>query len=184
MNKKEAEEFKSLFKACNEVAGKNLSDNILAMYIQSFNKTDYQAIKKVMMEFIKCGRFPTINDILSRIGEKDISPEERARTLAQEVISAIGKFGWCNEKDAKNHFGPDWDVITGFQGWGLLCNLQNDDLSTFSAQFRNYAEIRLKEKQAAEIKGELKTGEAINVEAKAIVAAHIKRLTAVTDLNK
>jgi hypothetical protein len=185
MNKKEAEEFKKIFKACSEMAGRTLSDTILDMYIQSFNKTDFQAIKKVMVEFFKCSKFPSVNDILSRIGEKEISPEERARTLAQEVISAIGKFGWCNERDAKNHFGPDWDIITGFQGWGLLCNLQNDDLSTFSAQFRNYAEIRLREKAADEIKnGALNSGDIINVASKAIVDGQIKKLTAVTDVTK
>jgi len=185
MNKKEGEEFKQLFKACSEVAGKNFSENIILMYLKSFEKTDFQGIKKVMFEFFKCGKFPSVNDILSRIGEKDISPEERARTLAQEVISAIGTFGWCNERDAKNHFGPNWDIITGFQGWGLLCDLQNDDLSTFAAQFRNYAEIRLREKAAAEIKnGELKSGDVINVAAKSIADAQIKKLTAVTDVTK
>jgi hypothetical protein len=182
MTKNEATEFKQLFKACCEVTGRTLSDTVLAIYIQSFNKTEFHGIKRVMMEFIKCGKFPTINDILSRIGEKDISPEERARILSQEVITAIGKFGWCNEREAKEHFGPDWDIITGFQGWGLLCNITNDDLSIFSAQFRQYAEIIYKRRDVEKNTG-LALGEGMTIDSrvKSIADDQIKKLAAATD---
>jgi hypothetical protein len=184
MKEREADEFRKLFKGCCEMSGKNLSNNILDTYLMFFKNSDFLAIKKVMLEFFKTAKFPTVNDIKSRIGEIEISPEERARVLAQEVIAAIGQFGWCNERDAKNHFGPNWDIITGFQGWGLLCNLQNDDLSTFSAQFRNYAEIRFKEIVLGQTRTELKKGDVVDVKARSIVDAQIKKLTAVTDVTK
>lgn len=165
MNKKEGEEFKQIFKACCEVTGKNFSDNVLVMYLRALEKTDFQAIKAVMMEFFKRGKFPCVDDILARIGEKEISPEEKARLLSQQVIAALAKFGWCNEKGAKEHFGLDWDIITGFQSWGMLCNLTNEDLSTFSAQFRNYAEIRLRQKRSQEMAGEIDAGRVVDIKA-------------------
>lgn len=181
MNRKEAEEFKTMFNACSEITGRRYSENVWEMYLKAFERTDFQAIKKVMEEFFKCSKFPSVNDILSRIGEKEISSEEKARLLSQNVISAIAKYGWCNEKDAKEHFGPDWDIVTGFQDWRLLCNLTNEDLSTFSAQFRSYAEIRLREKRAAELKGELPAGNIVDIKAKSFVDTQIKKLAAVID---
>jgi hypothetical protein len=60
--------------------------------------------------------------------------------LTQKVVQALGKFGWSNESSAKEWFGiHDWEIVTRYLSWSQICEVDNDGLQTFQAQFREFA---------------------------------------------
>jgi hypothetical protein len=155
---------------------------VLTLAIEALEKHDFQAIKKVMTEMLFSSKRPIINEILSGIGEKVDSPEKSARLLTEKVIEAIGTFGAYQEKNAKEHFGSDWDIITGYQTWVTYCEITNEGLPFFRGQFRQYAELRFQGKSVEEFKrGLLTSGDIIDTESFSIVDDQIKTLLSSMD---
>jgi hypothetical protein len=183
MNTHEAEEFTEMYIACCEVSGKNFNKTIMLMYVKALEKSNFQSIKKAMSAFFEESKFPSIVDIRSRIGEKVDSPEEQARLLADKLDKAIRNFGWNQEKEAKEHFGEDWDIVTSSRNWADLCSFEDEDpLGYYLHQFRASALILIKQKRGEQIKREsLPSGDIIDVEAFAIVDDQIKTLLSSMD---
>jgi len=183
MNINETKEFAGMFTTCREAIGLPSNSALLAVYINALKKYDFQAIKKVMDEFLYSLKFPSIDAILSRIGEKVDSPEEQARLLSDKLEKAIGTFGEPQEKAAKEHFGEDWDIVTSGRTWYDLCSFENpDQLSYYLHQFRASALIRINQKRGEKIKREsLPSGDIIDTEAFSIVDDQIKTLSSSMD---
>jgi hypothetical protein len=182
MNTHEAKEFTEMYVACCEVSGKTFNKTIMLMYVKALENSDFQAIKKAMSAFFEESKFPSIVDIRSRIGEKVDSPEEQARLFTEKVIAALRNFGGPNEKAAKEHFGEDWDIVTGYQTWGTHCELLTEAIPFFRGQFRPYAELRFRAKNVEKLKQEsLPSGDIIDTEAFSIVDDQIKTLLSSMD---
>lgn len=183
MNTYEVEEFTEIYAACCEASRIPCNQIVLALAIEKLEKYDFQAIKKVMAEMLFSSKRPIINEILSGIGEKVESPEEQARLLADKLDKAIRNFGGYKEKEAKEHFGEDWDIVTSSRNWGDLCNFDDDEpLSYYLHQFRASALILIKQKRGEQIKREsLPSGDIIDTEAFSIVDDQIKTLLSSMD---
>lgn len=132
-----------------EVTGKTLTDIMFNFYLKEFEQLDMEKATEVILSFAKDAKWPSINQIKERMGlmTDDLSSEEKARLLTQKVVEAIGKFGWPHEKEASEWFGEDWDIIKSYSTWSLICDVDNDGLTTFQSQFREFVKSYLQNKK-------------------------------------
>jgi hypothetical protein len=132
-----------------EVSGKTLTDVMFNFYLKEFEQLDIEKATEVILSFAKDAKWPSINQIKERMGlcVEDLSDDEKARLLTQKVVEAIGDYGWSNEKEAAKWFGDDWKIVIGYSSWSIICDVDNDGLSTFQAQFREYAKAYLRSKK-------------------------------------
>lgn len=147
-----------------EVSNRSLTSQMFDFYLKEFEQLDFDKATKAVLSFAKDCKWPSINQIKERMGlsPNDCDDDQKARLLAQNVVWAIGKFGWCNEKEAAEWFGDDWKLIAGYSPWSLICEIDNDGLSTFQAQFREYAKSYLhNQKYQNYVAIESKTGELV-----------------------
>ena len=124
-----------------EMTGKDLSDQTFNFYFKEF-EPDLIKATNIIMSFAKDAKWPSINQIKDKMGICAHEPdnEQKARLLTQKVVQAIGKFGWSNESSAKEWFGAhDWEIVTRYLSWSQICDVDNDGLQTFQAQFREFS---------------------------------------------
>lgn len=72
----------------------------------------------------------------------ELSPEAKANEVASRIRSAIGKFGWCNPREARDYIGElGWMIVQRSGGWQHLCENHGLDINplTFHAQARDQA---------------------------------------------
>jgi hypothetical protein len=143
MNNKD--QFTSTLVMLADLTGKSMSAQLFDIYFNALDPLGLDKVNKVLLQFIEEFKFPSIVEIRSRLGFtiKEPDDEQKSRLLTQKVVSAIGKFGWSNEKEAEKFFGDDWKIVTGYATWSVICDVDNDGLSTFQAQFREYSKAYL-----------------------------------------
>ena len=76
---------------------------------------------------------------------------DEARIIAAKIMSAVAKFGWPNQNEAKQFLGElCWEVVKLQGGWPRLCEALNEgNMGTSQAQLRDLATsvIRFRPKQ-------------------------------------
>lgn len=126
--------------------GKTFEDHVIEMYAQDLLDLTIEeltiAIKKIKSN-PKITQFPLPAMIKSQIRQLT-SPEDIGLEASEEIMKAIGKFGWCNWKDAQKKLSPlALDIIERRGGWVKLCEEANEtDYGIFRAQLRELAHSR------------------------------------------
>ena len=119
-----------------------MSTQLHDIYFNALAPLGIDNVNKVLLQFVEEFKFPSVVEIRSRLGftAKELDDEEKARLLAQKVVDGIVKFGWPNQVDAEKWFGPaEWEIVTRYLPWSQICDVDNDQLPTFIAQFREFA---------------------------------------------
>ena len=100
---------------------------------------------------IKFSEFPAIKELLEVVGQSAQRPEDKAREVAERILSAISRFGQTTGSgesarkklaDVEEYIGPIGAEVVRLQGgWNQVCEItDNDNLATMKAQWRGSAE--------------------------------------------
>lgn len=138
------ERFLELLTVLAEQTRYKLTDLASELYDTALSKFGYEEINEVLIDMIQTAkRFPTIGDIKEKLGAADIDPEAVARTIAERIFQAVGRWGsnphyW---EQIKEFIGPIGIKTVGdSRGWISICDsMTNDQATTFKAQWREYA---------------------------------------------
>ena len=122
----------------------NLSKTIAALYLESLRVYGLECAKATIMGLAKSakpGRWPSISDILEKMGRLELTDESKAVDVAARIIGAVGNFGRHNWEQARSHIGEIGEyVVANGHGWISLCDgLTNDQIPTVRAQIREQA---------------------------------------------
>ncbi len=124
-----------------------LSDWSMEAYNSVFNNRWDDGIKALKLAFMRIKPqhgMPSPYDLLSLLGE--VAPaaptsRDRGNDTANRILGAISEFGGYRPVEAKESLGGDiWRVVEAMGGWGTLCMIEIDDLTTWRAQIRDAAE--------------------------------------------
>ncbi len=121
--------------------------NVIWYWFEEFKTYSIDAIKKALRRHIaKSSFFPSISELHSSLGDGQISNETMAQITSMSIISAIRRYGWCNEDDAMKYVGElGVKVVRFLGGWGSVCEMVTDDnLTYFSHQLKETCESVLK----------------------------------------
>lgn len=148
MNHQERQMIKLAYSQLSAYYGRQLQDFVLEMYLQDLEGLSFEEIKNAMFLYrrnVKNKSFPLPNEIRAIINPKQDQDAE-AKEAASRLISAIGKFGYTNNLEAKKYIGDlGWRIVERWGGWKYLCeNLGTTiDITTFQAQARDVAKATL-----------------------------------------
>ncbi len=153
MNFENQKILKKLIVAYSAYYNRELSDDVIKMYIEDLSEFDLTEIVDAFKKYRNDAKnrqmfLPAqIKEIISPIVEK----KDLAISTALRVKEAIYKYGWSNENEAKIFIGPaGWKMIDRFGGWKYVCENLGINLmeGQFFAQFRDAIESNLKLNQA------------------------------------
>jgi hypothetical protein len=153
MGFQEMNEHKIIFiKTLTVVAGLcnfKLSDEILEIYAENLEPHGFISVSnalKSMVPSLRPGKpFPSIEEILAKLGKKTAEDQDLAREAAARIVNAISRYGWNNPTKAKEYIGSiGWDVVNMQGGWENVCDVAtNENLTFLQAQWRDLAKSRL-----------------------------------------
>lgn len=124
--------------------GKALDPGVLAMYIDDLSDFTPEEVMIAYRKYRKDPKnkfFPLPAQIIEII-QPSISPDAEAQMASARIYEAIGKFGWCNGKEAQIYIGPlGWRVVKRMGGWTQVCETVgvNYERSAFIAHTKNIA---------------------------------------------
>jgi hypothetical protein len=130
-------------------------------WYEEFKNYSIDDLKAVVRSLIKrLDHFPSISEMHNALGSIVISDESLAQTTSISIITAIRKFGWCNESEALAYIGEfGAKVVKAYGGWVCVCDhVTNENMSYFSHQIKETAQtiLRTKEKCLPELPEETK----------------------------
>ena len=121
-----------------------LTETTLGLYETSLRSYGYlelsRAVEKIIFTRSSRDPFPSISEIAKLI-KPEIDPESRSVQVAHRIWDAIGRFGWCNHKQALDWLGPDGEaVVRAGGGWIGICEDANSmNPGIMKAQLRDLA---------------------------------------------
>jgi hypothetical protein len=133
-----------------DLTGKSMSTQLHDIYFKALEPLGIDKVNMVLLHYVEEAKFPSVADIRSKLGvcSQETDDNEKARLLTQKVVEGIVKFGWPNQIEAEKWFGPDnWEIITRYLPWSQICDIDNDQLPSFNAQFREFAKAYLHNKK-------------------------------------
>ena len=92
---------------------------------------------------------PSVEEIQAMHRKDDTTdPKFLAREAAARILASIGRFGWCNPKEARAYMGElAWKVVEMQAGWNEICeSTTNQNKVHLQAQWRDLAEAILEKK--------------------------------------
>jgi len=134
------------------VPGFQLSQSLIALYDSSLKSMGYArlcfAIDEIIQNRSSRDPFPSLKEIRGRANPQ-LSHEDQAALIASQIIGAIRSIGPYRLSDAKEKLGSlAWQVVQSEGGWENLCtSLDDENLPTLRAQWRNLAKALLTQKQ-------------------------------------
>lgn len=142
-----AREHKLLLLRFAEIYGEALAESRLNYYAELFDKVPIpefeSALKSIMLD-PKVQRFP-LPAVLVQHLRTTVSDDQLAVEAAARVVTAISRYGWNNEAQAREYVGGlGWAVVEKQGGWQKLCaDLKAADIGVFQAQARELAKTQL-----------------------------------------
>ena len=130
-----------------------LAPVMIELYDRALRKFGYEravaAVEAAIMERRGQDRMPSIGDLVSRCSP-EILERDTAVEVSARIWSAIGKFGWPGELDARGWIGEvGWYVVQVNGGWERLCRTaQEKDVGTWKAQLRDHAAAAIRRHKA------------------------------------
>jgi hypothetical protein len=121
--------------------------NVIWYWFEEFKNYSIDSIKKALRRHIaKSSFFPSISELHSSLGDGQISNETMAQITSMSIISAIRRYGWCNESDALKYVGELGEKVVRFLGgWSAVCEMVTDEnLTYFSHSLKQTCESVLK----------------------------------------
>lgn len=118
-------------------------------WFEEFKNYALDDIKCVVRAWIKkSDHFPSIAEFHTALGNVVVSDESLAQTTAISILTAIRKFGWCNESEAIAYIGEFGKKIVQFYGgWDAVCDSVTDDnITYFTHQIKETAQNLLRTK--------------------------------------
>lgn len=122
--------------------GKEITKKALSIMLSSVSDLDPDVVIVALEEWpmkSKLGRHPFPVEIREAVAPK-AETKDLAITTAARIKDAIGRFGWCNEEQAKSFIGNDsWIFVERWGGWSYLCQNLGVTIpeTTFLAQCRD-----------------------------------------------
>lgn len=120
-----------------------LDDHVVEMYAEDLSEFGVEQIKAALTKMRRdtsVTRFPLPSKIAALI-QPQISSDDEAREAAARIFAAVPKFGWCNQRMAREYIGElGWRVVELQGGWTYLCETLKPNMApTLQAQFRELA---------------------------------------------
>ena len=149
------EKFVKILKYYSDVMPRYAPDfsnpNVLYFWHQEFGELDIHSFKSAMDDMVRqMDHFPNVKDVNAALGRVILEDEEISREVSARIISAITKYGGWNHVEAKEYMGEvARQVVDMFGGWTHVCDsITNNNLPTYSAQFRNLATTLIKKNRS------------------------------------
>lgn len=152
----EQKEFAGIIYAIAEMTNTVVSDFMLQLYDEQLSPLGYPkvnaALKRVFADAGARKGFPTVNDIKKEMGASELNPDDEANLIAGNIVGAIRRIGSYNHEGAREAIGEiGWKVVNMLGGWAPLCErVHDDDLPTYTAQFRQMAKAMLNNQKREE----------------------------------
>lgn len=84
--------------------------------------------------------WPTPRELLTYLGETEVSNDDKARQVSAMILTGIRKFGYRRPNEAKQYLGPiGWKVVEMQGGWERICETEEKNVPTLQAQWRDLA---------------------------------------------
>lgn len=126
------------------VLGQEQRPERLNYYADNLKKYDLEKVKSTIKKISLSSKFfPQLAEIIEKVEEGVFSSEDMATQIASEVIECISKFGPYQVKELKEYLGDKFELVNRFGGWGLLCNITNNEIPATRAQLRELAKAYL-----------------------------------------
>lgn len=126
----------------------NFNDKmVLEVWYKMLCDYNYEELKNALMVACKnSDQFPTIAElrrIMETEGTSDFS--ETSQEVSSRIENAISRFGGYRVDDAMEYVGEvGREVINKLGGWGVVCNVQTNELPSFRKKTRELSLIILK----------------------------------------
>lgn len=126
--------------------GEALPDAVVAMHAEALEDLDPQKVDwayKQLIRTSKTRRMPLPGDVRALVcPEGNDAVMDDARDASSRIIAAISKYGHTNTDRAREYIGPlGWEVVQRQGGWLTVCQMSDDQLATFQAQWRELAAV-------------------------------------------
>lgn len=153
MNNFEKEKIAKLYAQIAIMYGRQLTQDVLIMMVNSMHDLNYYALEKIMTEWCSMeNKFPYPADLRQKLNPT-INERDMAVDAVNMAIMCVSKYGWTNPEGAKTKMGElAWETVKRFGGWEHLCgNLNAENEGIMRAQLRELAQVVMKKS----IRGEL-----------------------------
>jgi len=122
---------------------------VLDYWFGEFGSIPLNELKKGLDHWIRNETwFPSISDLRKALGAHDEDPETESRQIVAKVQTAMRKFGYMREKEAREWLGElSWSVVNGVGGWQFISDLTTSNHATVTAQMRELAKSLLTTKK-------------------------------------
>jgi len=135
------------------ISGKELNEMALNAFIEALSDLEPSAVLASLQDWLRTGKgFPYPADIRAKV-MPDLDPKDNAIDAVNRIITAIGRFGYTNPKQARDFIGElGWETVERFGGWLHLCeNVNSENEGMFRAQLRELAVVVSKKSMRGEL---------------------------------
>lgn len=117
------------------VTNQDSLDMMVDIWQKSFSDTPYALITAAVQKLLYELQFPpTIADVAKRLADINAPHLLNDSEAYEEMIFAVGKYGWCHQQEAMDSLAPLTRKIVNQMGYLDICKSEND--GTLRAQFR------------------------------------------------
>lgn len=132
--------------------GYEIEDRQLEMYVEALSQFPAEAVLGAGRNYVrnpKNERFPIPpHKILIGLIPMEADQRSLAIEAASRAMSAVRKFGWCQQRSAREYIGElGWQAVQRFGDWEYVCQhlgTHTLPLTTFQAQIRDLCESTIK----------------------------------------
>jgi hypothetical protein len=138
----EIQKLKALFVATSLYYGHEIPDPALQLFVEDLRDLPFAAVARAIGEIRrdpKTTRCPLPAVIRARINPES-DPESEAVMITGRILSAISRIGPYRAGEARSAIGEiGWQIVEAQGGWENICQIENDDIGTHRAQWKNHA---------------------------------------------
>jgi hypothetical protein len=137
-------DFVRAMRSVAKLTGAEIDEFMFELYSEGLRSIGWtKAIDGLKRHCLTSRRFPTVEDVIKLSCPESLPPsvESEATEIVALIFAAISKHGWPNPAQAKEMIGPvGWKLVERQGGWSSICDVQNNQIGTFRAQWKQEVE--------------------------------------------
>jgi len=137
------QEFTKAMLYYGEINKKGMPDwkpHVVEFWFKQLGHLDKRQLKTIMDKLICKPFWPSLGEVLEEINP-ELDSKFQANLIAGNIYAAICRYGSSRLDKVEAMLGPDgWEVVRLSGGWMNVCEVNNNQITTAKAQWRNLAE--------------------------------------------
>ncbi len=113
----------------------------LTLYTNNLSQYPTADVLRSIREIMSSSKFfPSLSEIIEVINQHGEGPiNERAISVASEIIGCISRFGNYRVNEVKEYLGSNFEIVERSGGWDNLCKISYEEIPSTRAQLREIA---------------------------------------------